>query len=329
MERPEEPRAAAGGTAGGSAGGAAGGSAGGLATICDAGFHPVSTPLTGEIAELAVYGEGQLWVVALNGAVQVAQRQPNGTFLPPSGGCTSGYSAAFARSDGRVYLGGAFSGIERLNDAVGTCTAVDSVSTSAAMTGLIGFPAGSGTTELTAVHQDGTIAVRSDPAGTVTGVGPIDHAFAVDGLSSTALHVVGADNGSNKGRVFQGSGTSWSSGFTAPSNERLFAVSLATPSLGYAAGQGSLIRYDGNWNTFTALPVDLTQVRGLLAFPNGDVFAVGTSSKVFKYTASTSRWAPVADFGAGVTVLNKVRGTNECNLWVGGANGFVATTFTP
>jgi flagellar hook-basal body protein len=91
----------------------------------------------------------------------------------------------------------------------------------------------------------------------------------------------------------------------------------------FTINPANLLRYDGvSWAADMAKPG--FDVFGLKAMAADDIYAVGASSRIAHWNGSA--WSTVTDLGPSVTQLNQIRGTTQCDLWVVGAGGVVATT---
>ncbi len=316
---------AGGGTAGG--GTAGGGTAGGapMPAPCDGGFVRITTPFTGVNHDVAIVGPGDVWIT---GASQpyVARVTDAGAVSPGPTGCGATFYSAWARSDGRVYLGAA-SAVYRLDGVAGMCTVLDSV-TSGNVEGLWGAPLTGTQQQLFAVTTTGHVGYMGDGVTVSRADEHIaDDLHAIDGFSSVDLFAAGASGGSSKGAIFHFDGGTWESSYSDGSNgTTFFALSFVSPTLGWAAGdKGALMRWNGaSWTTDMAVPSGFTVVRGIKAFSASAIYVVGNADRIMKWDGSA--WIKVGDAIPPGTELEQIRGENECDLWVTGRSGFVATT---
>jgi hypothetical protein len=193
---------------------------------------------------------------------------------------------------------------------------------------MVAFPLGGGY-EVIVGHEDGRISHRGVDGLTLTATSVVgDDVWALDGPSANALYGAGSAGGGGKGAIFRRvPDAGWVEEFnTNAGNTRLYAISVASPSQAWAAGQASSVyRSDGGtgWAPDMAAPF---VVRGLKAFSPTAIYAVGDSNTVQRWNGTA--WAPVATF-AGVTRINEIRGDDVCNLWVVGTNGLVGTSRPP
>ncbi len=318
---------AAGGTAGGSGGGTAGGSGGGSPIRCDGGFVIVAAPATMDVNDVSVLAGG-VWIGGTN-SPRLAFRDAvsgDGGFVGPSGTCSENADALWAAPGGPVFFAGNFGRIDRLASTSAACTAGPVVQNSR-VTSMIGFPVGGGY-EVIVGHEDGRISHRGLDGLMLTLTQDMgDDVWAIDGFSPNTLYASGGAGGGGRGAIFKRQpDAGWTTDLALTTgNTRLFALSVASPALAYAAGETpSVYRLsDGGWVPDMATPFT---IRSLEAFSETAIYAVGDSATVQKWNGN--QWQQVASF-AGVTSLKEIRGDSECNLWVVGPGGFVATTNQP
>ncbi len=318
----------AGGLAGGMAGGAAGGSAGGApAPTCDGGFVQVATPITGTIYDVALFGPGDVWIVGTGGGAHVAQRLAvDGGFFEPASGCTGNFFSVWSRDDGTAYLG-SDNDIYRVSSAAGSCVSVTAARNSDLL-GLAGLLDGG--VELVSAQDDGTVGHRSDPVGISADPRPLASARAVAAIGRGLMFAAGRSDMNNRGLIVANTGgTTWAPVFSDPlDNTTLNDVALASPALGYAGGDSDeLIAFDGgSWGPsgiMSPFPGGPGEINGLKVFPDGTIYAVGTTGRIFR-SEGGGAFVEVANFGN--VEIRRIRGTSRCDLWAVGAGGFVATT---
>ena len=155
---------------------------------------------------------------------------------------------------------------------------------------------------------------------------PASQLESIDGLSATELWAVGRNGGGQeRGYIARlGAGGTWVQELQlAVSDTRFNAISVVSPTEAWAAGLGaSLYQFDGGaWGP--SIPGPGFVVRGLKAFSPSAIYAVGNASTIRRWNGA--QWQTVASF-SGVSQLNRIRGQGECELWVVGENGLVATS---
>ncbi|MBL8954087.1 MAG: hypothetical protein JNK82_25145 [Myxococcaceae bacterium] len=327
--------ASAGGTTagGGAAGGtntAGGGAAGGAVTpalACDGGFIRLMTPMTGTVRDVAIAAPGIVWLASSGSGVHIGRLGADGGFFVPDGGCSDSVYSVWARSEDSAYFGGNNEVIRVPSLAAGCSELVATVHSN--VSGLSGFVAAN-TVELISSHDNGTVGHRFDPSTAGTEVQPLMAARAVASAGRSLVFAVGHGGMMNRARVAMNTGdTGWSTAFTATDNDTVLNdVTLASPSLGWAGGDGDLLyQFDGGTWALSALaspfPGGPGEINGLQVLSDGTLYAVGTSGRIYR-SSGGAPFVEVASFAVGQ--IMRIRGTSQCDLWAVGEDGLVATT---
>jgi hypothetical protein len=296
---------------------------------CDGGFVRVTTPIAGNVEALWVFAPGSLWVVGGGNMADAAQRlASDGGFFAAT--CSNTFDAVWARPDGTAYLAGNNGNLQRVSGAGAACSVL-TATTNNRTHGLFGVE-GASIVELFTAHDNGTIGYRTDPAGTsadAVNTSAIVTVYAVGGPARGTLFAVGQDPSNNRGRIMANDGgLGWAPVYQGSQNTKLFDLSMATPSLGYAAGEGGkVLRFDGtSWvDGPTGVPANIL---GVQAFADGAVWVSAANGRVYRSDGSAA-FVEVANFSSVTNNLNGLRGTSACDLWVVGDMGLVATTNHP
>jgi hypothetical protein len=159
-----------------------------------------------------------------------------------------------------------------------------------------------------------------------------DWVFDVGGPTDDVVFAVGSRGNQNRPAIWRyvpfSTPDSWSESYSPGSanNQRLFAIDVPLPTLGFAGGQNRFLQWNGNsWNEKAPPPFTIA---GLKVFSATEVYAVGessTSTIAFSRWNGTS-WTSLTTGPAALGRLNKVTGTSSCDLLAVGAGGVVATT---
>jgi hypothetical protein len=289
---------------------------------------------TSNVDDVALYAQSTLWISGMG--ARAAQHVPgvgDGGFVAIANGTCNGqgeYTGIWSRDDGKAYLvGGGTGTVYSVTSPGAGCMTQATVAQSSNLTVITGIPHAGGT-QLFVGHSSGRVSTFGDGV-TLTGesgslMAAIDDLAAV---SDTSVFAVGVASGFNThGGIAYYDGGTWTQIYSdGNSNTRIHALSFVSPTLGYAAGLANvLMRYDG-----TRWQQDITgpgfEVFGLKAFSSSDIYAVGADNSVWHYDGS--QWTAGTRFPGSNLVLNRIRGTSACDLWVVGANGIVATTNQP
>jgi hypothetical protein len=287
----------------------------------------VTTVPFGDENDVSMVGEGSVWIAAESSPYVARRLADGGVASPTSALCARSFYSAAAGAHGTVYLGGVGE-VRRLDNSAGACSLVSSTGANAPVSSLWAVPSDGGHLVYAASINgyvsylgDGTSFNRANDR-------PADALYAIEGFSPSSIFAAGSGGaGVDRGAIYFFDGSNWSSSFQSGVNAtQLRALSFVSPTLGWSGGaRTNLLKWDGTtWLPDVPRPPQMTVVLGLKAFSADAIYAIGDAPEIMKWNGTT--WIQV---GTAVGVTNQlaaIRGSSECDLWVVGHGGYVATT---
>ncbi|QSQ25900.1 hypothetical protein JY651_13630 [Pyxidicoccus parkwayensis] len=299
---------------------------------CDTATWSVDTDVGAADAEwnaVAPYGDTTGWLAGEAGRVL----HVDGSTFTLVTSCPGNWRAAWAASNGRVFLGSAAGKLATVAaGALDSCAEVSGPGSSS-INGMVGFEQDT-TVRVFAVDSQGRIIRWVYVEGATSQAAPElvtqvpANLRAIHGLTPETLLVVGAEDvgGTSVPAAWRSpsSGSTWpkESLGVASATGFLRAVRVLTPTLAYVAGDGGLLleRSGTTWAAKPALTVAGTGVvdlRALLAVGRTGIYAVASGPNDIHFFDGAA-WSSV-------TVpphrLNALEGTRPDRLWGAGSSG--------
>jgi hypothetical protein len=283
------------------------------------------TPST-EYRAVAAYAQGKAWVAGLNGALAHIE----GSVATRYSDCPGSWVSAWARGDGRVFLGSTQGEIATREVAGAGCLTTNT-GKSASINGLMGFESGA-TTTLFAVASDGRIYRWVHPgAATPTELSRVGANLRdVHGTSAANLLAVGVEQVGSvlEPRAFRSNpdgGPAWLPErlpTPLPTGVYLRGVHMVHGQLAYAAGDKGVLyeRSRGTWSVAPPLLVggDTPNIQDVVAYGRSVVYAAASDEAVYRFTGTS--WEPVY---TGTWTPFAIDGVGPDDVWVAGDQGQV------
>ncbi|MBZ4417253.1 putative metal-binding motif-containing protein [Myxococcus sp. RHSTA-1-4] len=275
---------------------------------------------------VAPYGENRGWLAGETGRVV----HVSGATFTPVASCDGTWQAAWAASNGRVFLGSSAGELATVRpEALDTCERVSGPATSG-INGMVGFEQGS-TVRLFVVDSQGRVIRWEYVEGAPTQAAPqavtrvAANLRAIHGLGPETLLAVGSEVVDSEERPVAwrapASGSTWLKedlGVPA-STGYLRAVRVLTPRLAYVAGDGGLLleRAGTAWSVKPAPGGGTADLRALLAFGRTALYVVTSATNDVHFFDGTA-WSSVT---VAPHTLNALEGTGPAEVWGAGFSG--------
>ncbi|MFP2911035.1 MopE-related protein [Pyxidicoccus sp. 3LFB2] len=273
---------------------------------------------------VAPYGNNRGWLATDNLVAHV-----DGATVAPVLSCPGSWQAAWAASNGRVFVGSAAGRFATVLPGALDACAEQAGAGDGSINGMVGFEEGT-TVRLFAVDSQGRVIRWDYVEGAPTQAAPQQvvqlaaNLRAIHGVSPATLLAVGQETGTNVPSAWRApaSGSTWpreSLGITGTGFLR--AVRVLSPRVAYVAGDGGLLleRSGTTWTekpSLTFLGVG-SNIRAMTAFGRTALYAVGSLDRNI-YFFNGTEWTGVM---LPPRTLAALEGTGPGDVWGAGAGG--------
>jgi hypothetical protein len=265
-----------------------------------------------------------VWIAGAGGAL-ARRRAANESFTSFNEACgTTTWNAAWASSDGSVFLAGSGGQLARYDGT--TCTQQQTLSGTPNVTGIVGFEDGG--TLLYVVTENGQLHSWTPGSAPtlVDGNNPIYR--DVHGFDQSRLLIAAQERGGNNSPLIEtytgGSSTSNMSPLGAPNGSSIRGIWMVSLGLAYAVGDNSIVlRWNGAvWSLVTPPGTADFDFTSVCAPDRSSVYVTDAAGIIRRYTGTGSTW--VTQFtSTPAGPLRDIALVAPTNIWAVGPGGRV------